>query len=293
MWGLFAMLSALCGGLNAVLSKRVAGRLDPVRLSLIRTAMVLAVALGASVWLGDWRTLGQMTWRSLLSIVSAGIATALAWLCYYRALSVGDVNRVTAMDKLSVVLTILGGGLFRGEPIGAAKIATMGLICLGAGIMAKSNEIDKNESEKADGKLSWIGWSVLSVLLVSASALLSKSGAADVGAELALVMRTAVVLVITYGVLLLKRGNAKSNKIDKRDLKTIMLTGVITGVGWIFYFRALSGAEAGAVQALDKLSLWVTMILSRVFFRRRFRANEMYGAVFIIAGILILFFNHN
>lgn len=291
LWGLFALLSALCGGVNAVLSKRVASKLDPMRLSLVRTAVVLGIALIAAAWWGDWKAVLQMSLGSVLAIVGAGTATAAAWLCYYRALATGDVNRVTAMDKLSVVLTMLGGGLFMNERIGAVKIATMTLISVGVGITAMTNEVDKLNNVNQHDKLGWIGWSALSVTLVSVSALLSKSGTTAVGAEIALAMRTLVVLAVTIGFLLLGRNREQTTRIDKQTFHTSLLTGAITGVGWIFYFRALISAEAGAVQAVDKLSLWVTMVLSRSFYRRRFRWRELLGATLIIAGIFVLFFN--
>ncbi len=290
---MYAMLSALLAGVNAVLSKRCSDRMNTVMLSVIRTVVILAVATVAVWRLDGWRSISAIGWDGIAAIAGAGAATAVAWISYFRALSMGDVNRVSAVDKLSIVLSTIGGWLFLDERMGAAKLSSIGLICVGVGLMAKdeSNAVDKHDQERKQGRFGWAGWAMVSVLLISASALLSKVGTNSVAPELVLLLRTTVVLTITIACLIGSGREKSIRAIDKRVLVTAVVSGVVTGVGWLFYFRALANAEASAVHAVDKLSVWVTMILSRVMFRSRFSSAELWGVTFVVAGILILFFH--
>lgn len=291
LWATFAMLSALMAGVNTVLSKKIVDRWDAAALSAVRTAVVLLVSLVSVTVLGGWGGIENIRWSGYAVIAGAGAATAVAWLCYFRAMSAGTVQQVAATDKLTAVLTMLGGWLFLKESLGLPKLISMGLILLGVGVMiaSKSNAVDKSRGLRRS-RWSWAIWAVLSALLVSVSTLLSKMGIGAVSADLVLVLRTAVVLGITLLIWGCHRSPNKSNGIDKQTILLTLLSGLITGLGWICCFRALAYGEAGLVQSVDKLSIWIAAILSRIVFRRALRTSELIGTVCVVAGILLLYF---
>ena len=288
MWGIYALLSAALAGANAVVAKLGLRRVDAAVASALRTIVVLAVSATAALIGGGGASFARVDLGSTAILALSGAATAAAWICYFRALSQGNVEWVAAVDKFSIVLTLLGGALCLGERVTAGKRVTMALVTAGVYCMSakKSTAIDKQTMKSH----SWRMWAFLSTALVSASALLSKAGASDLKPETALTIRTGAVLILTWGYLIGKGKLRQVRIISGKTALYLLLSGGLTAFGWLFYFRALAEGGAGEVHAVDKLGIVVTVILARIIFREKLSGRYLLGLVLLVAGILWLYF---
>ena len=288
------MLSALCGGVNAVLCKRCVRNVDTVLLTALRTVVVLGIAAVAVGGKGSWDRLSDVDGKSLLFLLISGALTAFAWFCYFRAMKSGSVHVVAAIDKFSVVLTMLGGWLLLGEAMSIGKWLSLSMITVGILLMLsnKSNKVDKITEDYCgrQTKTSWMLWAFLSVAFVSISTLLSKIGVTSVDSRLSLFIRTVAVLLVSAIAVLWKKARFACDCVRFSSMPIIALSGVLTGVGWIFFFRALELADAGLVQPVDKLSVLVTAILSVVFYRERLKIRSSVGLMVLSLGISMLIF---
>ncbi len=299
MWAMFALLSAVFAGVNGILSKLSLRHADAEEVTTLRTLVVLAVAAGAVTVEGGWERVAAVSKTDLALLLASGAATAFAWICYFRGLEMGGVIRIAAADKLSVVLTLLGGWIFLGERLGWTAVAAILLITAGVALIGynKSNAIDKQHS-KARGR-SWMVWAGLSVVSVTASTLLAKPAMASTRSAEALTIRTTAVIAVSgLAVWIKRRAKGRKNGTSAdfaglgRDgsLKWILLSGAATGLGWLCYFRALAGGEAGAVHAVDKLSVFITTVLAMIFLKERVTSRTGTGIALLTAGILVMYF---
>ena len=288
MWAVYALLSAAFAGTNAVLAKFGSDKTSAVAASAVRTTAVLAVSSLAMVIARGTASLASIDPRTVIVLTLSAAATAAAWVCYFRALAGGDVDRVSAVDKLSTVLALSGGVLFFGEGLTVHKIIAILLITSGVwwSCGKKSNRIDKFNTQKRG----WLVWAMLSAGLVAASTLLSKAGIGKISPEAALVARTGFVLIFTWAAALVKKEAREIRLIGGKTALILLTSGVLTGLGWLCYFRALAGGSAGEVHAVDKLSILVTVVLSRIVFREKRGGRYLCGLVLIVAGILWLYF---
>ncbi|MBQ8381981.1 MAG: EamA family transporter [Clostridia bacterium] len=288
MWAVYALLSAVLAGTNAVLSKYGSDRTGATVATAVRTTAVLTVSVLVIAIVGGEASLASIEPRAVIVSALSAVATAGAWVCYFRALSAGSVERVSAVDKFSVVLTLLGGSLFLGESLNAHKMIAIFLISVGIWCSAekKSNEIDKTSV----GSMSWLMWALLSTALVSASALLSKAGVDKIAPETVLFVRTGFVLLLVWTAVVAKKEMPQVRRMGGKTALVLLISGVLTGLGWWCYFRALREGGAGEVHAIDKLSIVVTAVLSRIVFREKSSGRYLCGLVLIVAGILWLYF---
>lgn len=292
LWAIYSLLSALCGGVNAVVCKRCVRNVDTVFLTALRTVVVLVIAAVVVGINGMWNQLFNVESKSLLFLLVSGVLTALAWFCYFRAMKNGSAHVVAAIDKFSVVLTMIGGWLLLGEFMSIAKWFSLAMITVGILLMLtfKSNKIDNlnNAYRSRQKNTSWIVWSALSVILVSISTLFSKVGVASVDSRLSLLIRTIAVLLVSGIAVLWKKLRRDCGCVPFASLPMIVLSGILTGVGWIFFFRALELGDAGLVQPVDKLSVFVTAILSVVCFREPLNFRASVGLLVLSLGISLL-----
>ena len=292
MWVIYSLLSALFGGMNGILAKFSLRKNDPAVVTALRTVVVLLIAWGAVALGGVWQEIAGVSGNSLLLLLLSGVLTALAWLFYFRAMESGSVNRVAAVDKFSTVLTLLGGWLFLGESMKAVKILSMAIITVGILLMIQkeSTTVDNAKNDYSDrrAKGCWFLWSVLSVLAVSSSALLSKSGVEAVDPRLALVIRTSVVLILSASAVWWKCLKHGVWSVERKTMPYIALSGAATGFGWLFLFRGLTGGDAGIVYSLDKLSIFVTAVLAKIFLGERLTLLGGIGLLLLSIGIVLL-----
>ena len=280
MWVLFAFGSALLAGLTSILAKCGIRETDSTLATAIRTVVVLAFSWGMVFLVGSQSQLGSLTGKTLVFLVLSGIATGASWLCYFRALQLGNINKVVPIDKSSTVLTIVLAFLFLGEPITAVKAVCVALIGAGTFLMIEKKEGQESKSGK------WLPYAIGSAVFASLTSILGKIGISGVESNLGTAIRTGVVLVMAWGMVFVTGKSGEIREISGRELGFICLSGLATGGSWLCYYRALQDGLASVVVPIDKLSILVTVAFSYVVFHEKLTRRSALGLGMIVAGTL-------
>lgn len=200
MWVLFAFGSALFAGLTSVLAKCGIRKTDSDAATAIRTIVVLIFSW-LMVWIvGSAPTITTLSTKTWVFLILSGLATGASWLCYFRALQLGNVNKVVPIDKSSTVLTILLALVFLGEPVSWLKGIAVILIGIGTFMMIEK----KADSGEKTEKKSWLLYAVLSAVFASLTSILGKIGIDGVESNLGTAIRTCVVLVMAWLIVFIK-----------------------------------------------------------------------------------------
>lgn len=284
MWILFAFGSALFAGLTSVLAKCGIKKTDSDAATAIRTIVVLIFS-----WLMVWivglaPTITGLSAKTWIFLILSGIATGASWLCYFRALQLGDVNKVVPIDKSSTILTIILALIFLGEPISWLKAAAVVLIGIGTFMMIEK----KADTEQKQEKKSWLLYAVLSAVFASLTSILGKIGIDGVESNLGTAIRTGVVLVMAWLIVLAKGKQHTLKDIPKNELGFICLSGLATGGSWLCYYKALQDGLASVVVPIDKLSILVSIGFSALVFKERLSKKAAAGLVLIVGGTLMM-----
>ena len=261
MWIVFAFCSALFAGLMSILAKYGIKKTDSTVATAIRTIVVLLFSWLMVLIVGSEREIGSITPHSLFFLILSGLATGASWLCYFKALQLGDINKVVPIDKSSTVLTILLSAILLGEKITLYSGIGIALIAVGTFLMIERKDV-KNDVPK---NKRWIFYAFGSALFASLTAILGKIGISDVESNLGTAIRTGIVLVMSW-VMVFVTGKQKEIKgIAKKELCFICLSGLATGGSWLCYYKALHDGLASVVVPIDKLSILVTILFSYIF----------------------------
>ena len=283
MWVIFAFLSAFFAGITSILAKCGIRKTDSNVATFIRTIVVLLFSLLMVAIVGSFPTLKNLSAKTILFLVLSGLSTGASWLCYFRALQKGNINKVVPIDKSSTVLTIVLATIFLGESITLYK--TLGIIAIGVGTLMM---IEKKDTENKTEEKGWLFYAILSAVFASLTSILGKVGIEGVESNLGTAIRTVVVIVMSF-IMVSVTGKVKDiKKIDKKELAFILLSGLSTGASWLFYYRALQDGEASIVVPIDKLSILVTIAFSYFVFKEKLGKKALIGLVLIVMGTLVL-----
>lgn len=283
MWVLFAFLSAIFAGMTSILAKCGIKKTDSNVATFIRTLVVLPLSLLMALIVNPNFSLGAVSSKTLVFLVLSGLSTGASWLCYFRALSKGDINKVVPIDKSSTVLTIILAVIFLGERVTVYK--TLGVVFMAIGTLLM---IEKKDTEKKSEGEGWLIYALLSAFFASLTTILGKIGIEGVESNLGTAIRTAVVIVMSFIMVAFTGKTGEIKKIDKKELGFILLSGISTGASWLCYYKALQDGEAGIVVPIDKLSILVTIAFSYIVFKERLSKKAMLGLVMIVFGTLVL-----
>ena len=281
MWIVFAFLSALFTGLTSILAKCGIRKTDSTVATAIRTIVVLCMSFGMVLIVGSLHGIREIAPRTWLFLVLSGLATGASWLCYFRALQLGDVNKVVPIDKSSTVLTILLAFLFLHESVNWLKGLCIALIAAGTWLM-----IEKKAQSGGAKSRAWFIYAGLSAVFAALTSILGKIGIEGVESNLGTMIRTTVVLVMAWAMVLLTGKAGKIRQTPKRELGFICLSGLATGGSWLCYYKALQDGLASVVVPIDKLSILVTVAFSYVVFHEKLTKMALAGLVLIVAGTL-------
>lgn len=285
MWIVFAFGSALFAGITAVLAKCGIRKTDSNVATAIRTVVVLAFSWVMVFLTGSQSQIGMISGRTWLFLVLSGLATGASWLCYFRALQIGDINKVVPIDKSSVILTILLAFLFLREAISLPKLAGMILIGVGTFLMIEKKKTDV--SKKVKGNL-WLIYAAGSAVFASLTSILGKIGISGVESNLGTAIRTAVVLLMAWVMVFVTGRQHTITEVSKNELGFICLSGVATGASWLCYYKALQDGPASVVVPIDKLSIVVTVVFSYFVFHERLSRKSGLGLILIVAGTFVM-----
>lgn len=283
MWIAFAFGSAFFAGLTSILAKCGIKNMDSNVATALRTIVVLIFSWVMVFVVGAQDGLGSLSGRTILFLILSGLATGASWLCYFRALQLGDVNKVTPIDKSSTILTMLIAFIFLKEEITPLKFVAMLAIGIGTYLMIQKKETDK----KASGN-KWLLYAVGSAVFASLTSILGKIGIQDVNSNLGTAIRTIVVLIMAWVVVLVTGKQNTVKQIEKQNWLFLILSGIATGASWLCYYRALQTGPASVVVPIDKLSILITIAFSYVVFHEKLSVKSGSGLVLIVAGTLLL-----
>ncbi len=283
MWIAFAAASAFFAGITSILAKCGIKKTDSNITVAIRTVVVLIFSWFI-VWMSDSYTMiSQVHTKTIVFLVLSGISTGASWLCYFKALQIGNINKVVPIDKSSTVLTILLAFLFLGEEVGIYK--GIGILGIAAGTFMMLEK--KDIGEKKEGK-GWFLYAVLSAVFASMTAILGKIGIHNIDSNLGTAIRTIVVLIMAWIMVVINGKMSEVRKIEKTELIYILISGIATGLSWLCYYKALQDGEASVVVPIDKLSILVTIVFSYFIFKEKLTKRALAGLLFIVSGTLIM-----
>lgn len=284
MWMIAAMGSALFAGVTAILAKVGIRRTDSNVATALRTTVVAAFSWLMVFVTGAQGGIGSIGGRTLLFLVLSGLATGASWICYFRALQLGDVNKVVPIDKSSIILTMILAFVILGEPISLLKAAA--LVLIGAGTLMM---IEKKQSAapKREGRAWWI-YAVLSAVFASLTSILGKIGITGVDSNLGTAIRTMVVLAMAWLIVFGQGKQREIPAIDRRSWLFIVLSGFATGLSWLCYYYALQNGPASVVVPIDKLSILITVAFASIFMHERLSRRSAAGLALITLGTLMM-----
>ena len=283
-WLLAAVLSAFFAGVTAILAKCGIRKTDSDLATALRTVVVLAFSWLMVAVAGSFSAITAIPGRSWLFLVLSGLATGASWTCYFKALSMGDVNKVVPIDKSSTVLTVLLAVLlFRETHNLAVKLA--GTALLGVGILMM---VEKKQSgtEERDGR--WAVYAVLSAGFAALTSILAKVGITGVESNLGTAIRTGVVLVMAWGIVFARGEQVQLRTLDRRELGFIALSGLATGASWLCYYYAIQNGSVSVVVPIDKMSILVSVLFSRLVFQEKLSKKAACGLVLMVCGTLLM-----
>ena len=286
MWIAYAWGSALFAGLTAILAKCGVRRTDSTVATAIRTGVVLVFCWLMAFLAGSVGQIGQIGGKTLLFLLLSGLATGASWLCYFKALQLGDVNKVTPIDKSSSALTILLAFLLLHETVSLAKGLGAALIALGVWLMIEKKDV---QTAQPQGR-AWFFYACGSALFASLTASLGKIGIMGVESNLGTAIRTATVLVMAWAMVFLTGKGPALKGLDKRELGFICLSGLATGASWLCYYRALQQGPASAVVPIDKMSVLITVGFSCLVLHEKLSRRALAGLALLTAGTLAMIF---
>ena len=284
MWLIMAALSALFAGLTSILAKCGIKKTDSDVATALRTVVVLLFSWLMVFVVGSAGTITEISAKSSIFLILSGIATGASWICYFKALSIGDVNKVVPVDKSSTVLTVLLAIiLFNETEHLAVKLIGTALLAVGVLLM-----IEKKKTEEKETKRTWLPYAIGSAVFAALTSILGKIGISDVESNLGTAIRTGVVLVIAWLIVFVKGKGDEVKKLDRKELVFIALSGIATGASWLCYYYAIQNGIVSVVVPIDKLSVVVSVAFSCFVFKEKMNRKAIAGLILIVVGTLTM-----
>lgn len=284
MWIVFAFGSAFFAGVTSVLAKCGIRKTDSNVATAIRTIVVLVFSWLMVFVVGSQDQVGSIEGKTLVFLILSGLATGASWLCYFKALQLGNINKVVPIDKSSTILTILLAFIFLHEEISVPKAIGVVFIAIGTFLMIEKKDADP---QQVKGN-SWLLYAIGSAVFASLTSILGKIGISGVESNLGTAIRTGVVLVMAWVMVFATGKQHTIREIPQKELGFICLSGLATGASWLCYYRALQDGLASVVVPIDKLSILVTVAFSYVVFHERLSKKSAAGLISIVAGTLVM-----
>lgn len=284
MWLIMAILSAFFAGVTSILAKCGIKKTDSDIATAIRTLVVLIFSWIMVFAVGSAGDIPRIGAKSFVFLVLSGAATGASWICYFKALSIGDVNKVVPVDKSSTVLSILLAIILFGETE-RLVFKLIGTVILAVGIFLM---IEKRKTEQKADSGKWFIYAALSAIFASLTSILAKIGITDVESNLGTAIRTCVVLIMAWAIVFAKGKHRQVKQIDKKELVYISLSGIATGASWLCYYYAVQNGMLSVVVPIDKLSIVVTIAFSYFVFKEKLSRKAFIGLCLMVVGTLAI-----
>ena len=285
-WIIAAVFSAIFAGLTSILAKCGIKKTDSDLATALRTIVVLAFSWLMVFVVGSQTTIADIQPKALIFLILSGFATGASWICYFKALSMGDINKVVPIDKSSTILTVLLAIICFGETSNlVVKLIATAILALGIFLMVEK----KKNAAQAQGR-SWMIYAILAAVFAALTSILAKVGISGVESNLGTAIRTAVVLVLSWSIVFARKKHMGLRSIDKKELLFICLSGIATGASWLCYYYAIGHGDVSVVVPIDKLSILVTVAFSYVVFKEKLSKKAFLGLALMVAGTLLMAF---
>lgn len=281
MWILFAVGSAFFAGATSVLAKAGIKSVSSDFATAFRTGMVLIFSWLMVFVVGCQNAVSTITPRALVFLALSGAATGLSWLCYFKALSIGNLSKVVAVDKSSTFLTILLALIFFHEPFHWLTGLGIAVMIVGTALM-----LEKGDAKK--GERGWLFYAAGSAVFAALQSILGKVGVQDMDSTLATALRTVVVLIFAWAIVLVKKEGGDWKKMTRRDAVLLVLSGITTGASWLCYYRALQTGRASVVVPIDKCSILFAVALSAIFLKEKQTRRSLLALALVVAGTFMI-----
>ena len=284
LWLVMAVLSALFAGLTSILAKCGIKKTDSDIATALRTIVVLLFSWMMVLIAGSVGTITQIETKSLVFLILSGLATGASWICYFKALSIGDVNKVVPIDKSSTILTVILAIILFGETNHlAVKLIGTALLSAGTFLMIEKKNAEENEIKRA-----WLPYAIGSAVFAALTSVLAKIGISGVESNVGTAIRTGVVLVMAWIIVFLKGKQTQLKTIDKKELCFIGLSGLATGGSWLCYYYAIQNGVVSVVVPIDKMSILVSILFSAAIFHEKLSKKAAFGLVLMLCGTLAM-----
>lgn len=277
MWLIYALISSFFAGITSILAKCGINKTDSTVATALRTIVVCIFS---------WLLVKDITYietKTLVFLILSGLSTGASWLCYFKALQLGDINKVVPIDKSSIVLTIILASLFLNEGMSLTKLLSIILIGLGTLLM-----IDKKDNSNKSNNKEWLIYACLSALFASLTSIFGKIGITNIDSNYGSAIRTTVVLIMSWVMVFITNKSSKIKIVEKKEIIFIILSGIATGVSWLAYYKALQVGPLSIIAPIDKLNILVTIIFSYFVFKEKLSFKALVGLLLIIIGTLLL-----
>lgn len=285
-WIIAAVFSAVFAGLTSILAKCGIKKTDSDLATALRTIVVLAFSWIMVFVVGSQTTIAHIQPKALIFLILSGFATGASWICYFKALSMGDINKVVPIDKSSTILAVLLAIICFGETSNlVVKLIATAILALGIFLMVEK----KKSTAQAQGR-SWMIYAILAAVFAALTSILAKVGISGVESNLGTAIRTAVVLVLSWGIVFARKKHTGLRSIDKKELLFICLSGIATGASWLCYYYAIGHGDVSVVVPIDKLSILVTVAFSYIVFKEKLSKKALLGLALMVAGTLLMAF---
>lgn len=281
MWILFAVGSAFFAGATSVLAKAGIKSVSSDFATAFRTGVVLIFSWLMVFVVGCQNAVSTITPRALVFLALSGAATGLSWLCYFKALSIGNLSKVVAVDKSSTFLTILLALIFFREPFHWLTGLGIAVMIAGTALM-----LEKGDAKK--GERGWLFYAAGSAVFAALQSILGKVGVQDMDSTLATALRTVVVLIFAWAIVLGKKEGGDWKKMTRRDTVLLVLSGMTTGASWLCYYRALQTGRASVVVPIDKCSILFAVALSAIFLKEKQTRRSLLALALVVAGTVMI-----
>ena len=286
IWISAAILSAAFAGLTSILAKCGIKKTDSDLATAIRTIVVLIFSWIMVLVVGSQHTIAEIEPKAFIFLILSGLATGASWICYFKALSVGDINKVVPIDKSSTVLTVLLAIICFAETSNLVmKLIATAILAVGIFLM-----VEKKKREEKQERKTWMLYAVLAAVFAALTSILAKMGISGVESNLGTAIRTGVVLIMAWVIVFARGKQAQLKSIDKKELLFIGLSGIATGASWLCYYYAIQNGEVSVVVPVDKLSIIVTVIFSYFVFKEKLSKKAFAGLCLMVAGTLLMVF---
>lgn len=284
MWVLFAFGSALFAGLTSVLAKTGVKTTDSDVATAIRTCVVFVFSWLMVFVVGSQNSIKDIDLHTWIFLILSGISTGASWLCYYKALKMGDINKVVVIDKSSTVISMIFAIVFLGEHFTFVTVLCIVAIAFGTFLMVYK------KSQKSTKNKSWILWATLSAVFAALTSVLGKVGVQNIDSNLGTAIRTFIVLIMSFLIVFIKQKQSYIKSVSKKELLFLCLSGIATGASWLCYYKALKDGLVSVVVPIDKLSILVTVVFSYFVFKEKLSKKSLFGLALIVVGTIGVIF---